>query len=1103
MRKSAFPPTGFVLPALILIVAPTLAAQQTGLAAAGVLATENRVREDSFFANSVDTGTGAFIYERTLLSVQGARSLVFDMACNSTLTMGEGPLGLGCSHPYEVRVDGDPEGVVTVHWDGNRRNNFRFAGPGNDYEPLEITVLYDRLRRDGQGWELTLIDGTVYEFDAVGNLQTIANKIGQELEMGYSDGTLTAVIEPVASKRISLRYRQDGSGLLQHLQDAENRIVFFNYDAQGRLSEIRDPARRGLNSFGRSFQALQIPDDTPAGVERAIDVDRSTEIGLVVLDALQMNHQRPTDLRVRIQSPAGTVVELTTERVLPGWDLGNVVLDQFEGEDPEGTWRITAADLVPGETGTLNTARLVFTDVTNVYQLSRNAAGQITRITGPEGGRIVANRYDSAGRLVEQDDGVDTNETATFSYRETPQGVTTTYQDRTGAVSILEHDRDYNLLTETDPFGNTKSFQYDSLGNRTVITDPLQRSWTYAYDSDGNVISVQDPLGNATTFQYDNRNNLTAIRDPLGRESKFTYNSSNNLTRTTDTLPFGHEDTRSYSGSSQLTGALLDDGGGVTFGYQGGMPNRFGHPVSGNSSATYDRVGRIRSMTDGDGKTIRLTYDDRDLVVQREDQLGNISRFEYDSRGRRIRETDPRGNVTLFEYDGNDRLTTVTNALGETMQFEYDGEGRIVRQIDPLGNVDTTVYDENGRVIAEIDPLGNEERVEYDAAGQKIAEFDAAGVMTESYVFDERGLPLMVRDALGATVEFEYDAVERPTMFRDQLGDETFFEYDALDRPTGSTDPLGRETSRSYLEDDVTRRLEDDRGNGVTFGYDPANRMVREQQPWGPSTRFQYNDRDLVTRVSKPSGRVLNIGYNNAGGVSFMNKTGGPRPEPDVFLSYDDSGNLIEVETKLASETQRRPDSTYEYDALDRISRFTNVHGDTIEYAYDDAGNLNELTYPDGEVVKYTHDGAGRVTQVEDWANRITSYAYDENGQITTIVFPNGTRRVMEYDKKGQVTRRADLGPGGSAIVDFRYTYDARGQIQLESSGVRRAPFRPQPVMMTYRQTDNRIATFNGQSVQYDSDGQRDQWPSGGPVRAVRVRRRRKHGPRGRLVLPL
>jgi RHS repeat-associated protein len=129
--------------------------------------------------------------------------------------------------------------------------------------------------------------------------------------------------------------------------------------------------------------------------------------------------------------------------------------------------------------------------------------------------------------------------------------------------------------------------------------------------------------------------------------------------------------------------------------------------------------------------------------------------------------------------------------------------------------------------------------------------------------------------------------------------------------------------------------------------------------------------------------------------------------------------------------------------------------------------------------VRYGYDAAGQLTTVTDWANRVTSYTYDEDGLITRIEFPNSAVRLMEYDEAGQVTRRRDLSPGGTVIVDDRYSYDPGGQMRVESSGMRRPPYRPQPVMMTYGATDERLATYNAQPVTYDNDGNLTSGPLG------------------------
>ena len=475
-------------------------AQITGFSAADAVSRENRLRSESIVANSVDAGTGAFLFERNVLTVQGKRELAFDLAYNSLLTAGQGALGLAWSHPYEAFIDGDPNGVVTVHWDANRKNSFRFVSTGSDYDPLDLAVTYDRLRRNTNGsWRLDLLDGTIYEFDSNGRLTRLGNKVRQFIDLNYtSTGRLFSLEESSANRFIFLNYYADGSGLLQYLQDAEDRIVFFGYDSQQRLRTIRSPVTLG-SAQGPNLTNAAIPDNDPQGVIVNVDVFQTEPIGLVRFHTTIINHSRSSDLRVTLISPQGTIAEVPhSERDRLPLDLTGITLDDFDGENPNGTWRMLVADEVTGVSGEIAAFRLVFTEPTNPIHLTYNSSHQITQVTGPDGERIVANTYDVQGRAVAQDDGVDTNDPAQFSYAETAQNLVTTYTDRAGAATTIEHDANYNLVRTTDPLGHTDSVAYDSRGNRLRITDALGRSTQFSYDSNGNLATVTDPAGDTT-----------------------------------------------------------------------------------------------------------------------------------------------------------------------------------------------------------------------------------------------------------------------------------------------------------------------------------------------------------------------------------------------------------------------------------------------------------------------------------------------------------------------------------------------------------------------------------------------------------------------------
>ena len=181
-------------------------------------------------------------------------------------------VGPGWSHQYEAFIDGDPEGVMTVHWDAVRENRFRAEGGG--YVGMHAANRCDILRRVGQEWRLRTFDGTEYRFDSDGRLIQIANKINQELELSYMDDLLTQIVEPSTEREINLFYVGGDCAdnpfttvrcpiRLRHVMDQAERVMFFSYDDNFRLSALRDPATLSPDVFPEFASAVvqQIPDN--------------------------------------------------------------------------------------------------------------------------------------------------------------------------------------------------------------------------------------------------------------------------------------------------------------------------------------------------------------------------------------------------------------------------------------------------------------------------------------------------------------------------------------------------------------------------------------------------------------------------------------------------------------------------------------------------------------------------------------------------------------------------------------------------------------------------------------------------------------------------
>lgn len=1035
---------------------------------------ETRPRLESRMGNSVDTGTGAFILDMPLVSVEGGRSLDFKLHYNSLLTGVRGRVGYGWSHDFEAFLEQEPGGLVTVHWDRNRRNSFRFRDSSSEYEPLDEAVLYDRLfRQTDDDWRLIRKDGTVYEFSPDGELKRIGNKVLQYLEPGYFRGEMYKVEEPISDKRLDFFYSFDG--LIETIQDSsdfrEKRIYHLSYNSDQLIDAIYKPVTLG-DEYGTCCPSIDVPDNDPAGLLFDVTVTEGGPIGLTQISAGSVEHPRPQDLRIFLTSPQGTEV-LLFDRV-PA-DSGTVsfsgkVVDEFRGEDPFGIWQVRVVDTAPGSEGQFRGWALRFSGPTRSTHFEYEDR-QITRATAGDGTQLFTNEYDGAGRVIAQDDGVSSNLVAIFSYEDLPDGgIRTHYQNRVGDSTILEHDSKYRLRRVTDALGNSSTWEYDSSGNRIRATDALGRTTHFTYDERGELISVVDPAGFESTFEYLSDGNLIRIRDALGKETRFSYDPNNNLTRIRDAL--GNEDNKSYDGNSRLTSNLLAGRGGINIGYSGGRPTVANHPAeSGSVGMEYDTHGRLVSTTDMEGFTRTIEYSPTDQVIAQTDPLGNRIVSEYDARDRLVRKVDARGNESRFAYDGNNNIVAVTDALGQVTRYEYDGEDRLVRTIDPQGNVSTVTYDALGRVIAETDPLGRRLTHEYDAVGNQIATYDQDEVAVRKVRYDSRDFPVESQDAFGHKTLLEYDGLGRLTAVIDPLGRRTQYDYDALDRPVSVRDPLNRVAAKEYWPDDFVRYLVNPRGFRTEFSYDLARRLQDIDFQQGDLTRFEHNKRDLLTEVRKPSGVTYRYSYDGAGRLERFSTSGPGLIVPEIFYQYDPNGNLTEVSTKSFSDIDPVPQLSRTYDVLDRLISYTDSRGNRIGYAYDESGNLSRLTYPDGSQVRYAYDGANRLVRITDWADRTTRYFWDSKNRLSQVEFPNGTVREMEYDRNGQVLLRKDMDSQGRLIVGYRYSYDAAGQINAEIiEGSDREPYQPQPVSMTYDSL-NRLETYNGRATTFDRNG--------------------------------
>ena len=458
-----------------------------------------------------------------------------------------------------------------------------------------------------------------------------------------------------------------------------------------------------------------------------------------------------------------------------------------------------------------------------------------------------------------------------------------------------------------------------------------------------------------------------------------------------------------------------------------------------------------------------LGYDALDHLISMTDPLNEKQSFSYDSRGWKLSHTDPIGNGTSFQYDGNGNLVSRTDpAPGGTTTYNYDGEDRLVQVIDPLRHSVSYGRDAAERLTSVTDGRGKTLSLQPDGLGRPLRIFDAYSNRIAENYYDSRELLEESTDGMGRVNNWDYDQCGSPVQFTDALASVSAFAYDALRRPIQATSPLSDVTNQRFDQDGNRNSLTNAFANTIVFSFDLSGRLSAVTTASNLTTAYTYNSRDLAETITKPSGQQATYTYDNVLRRSQITDS-----VATMVYQYDQNGRVVETDDTAYGQVRH---TSRTYDNLGRLTSYTDESGNSIGYAYDQAGNLTQLNYPGGKSVAYTYDANNRIRTVTDWALRTTTYTYDDNERLVSTTFPNGTVEGRTYDLSGMLTSIAVTDSGNNSLYSYANQFDATGRIIAETTNPPVANVPLQATTMTCDQ-DNRLTAWNGQIVNYDTDG--------------------------------
>ncbi len=681
--------------------------------------------------------------------------------------------------------------------------------------------------------------------------------------------------------------------------------------------------------------------------------------------------------------------------------------------DPAGTAATTSYTYTPdGDVATVTDGN------GDVTQFTYDVRQRLTQVTGPSPDLLLTKyTYDDNGNLLTQRDqvtpGGSTYATTQYLYdyldRPTLQRQDATRgtaidaaiagqltQSSTALDTVYRYDGNSNLVSTTDPAGQTTVWTYDErdlLYNETTVHG-AQRTW---YDDNGNLLAHEDELGHATWFLHDALDRPVARADTLGTVTTRTYD-------------------------------VVD-------------------------AVVHERIDAAATPTSLTGKPTQAQWD---TVLQNAVDLQSEQWFAYDEGGRAYR-TD-RALFGDADFEAAPDANTLTPGDGRVTTLRvHDAAGRVITDINDNGHATRYTYDALGRLATQQDALGNRVEHTYDAVGNLLqtTAYDvtssgaSAGSRTTQYAHDAYGRVTQVTNADGTTTQTEYDGLGNAVKSIDELGNVAHVLYDRASRPwvtqtelraggvgtgalTGTVaatthwDDAGRAWQRCDDNDFCTRyafRTSDTQiaqefspdGVWIEHGYDAAGNRVYTQFNNGRNITLSYDDLDRLVEVNvlpdpttigttrqtfdhDPMGRVTRMTDN---GIQFAGLSTAVSPTV-VERSFDSLGRLV-------SESQNLQ---------------------TVTYVRDGVGHVLSTEYPNGRVVERSHDELGRLSTVEDAKGFIAGLDY-EGGRIVEKRFGADASPVatthFDFDAMRRITDVDHRDGAGNLLVGLDVRYDAAG----------------------------------------------------------------------------
>ena len=684
--------------------------------------------------------------------------------------------GFGWTCSWDIALEVKTNGDLTL-LSGGTRHSYQLSAKSSSAKTVYTTVDGDDgsvMRKTKNGYTLTKRDGTVYSFDASGQLDSVSDSCGNTITCIYTDGKLTR-LKHSSGQSLTITRNQDGT--ISEIEDRTGHKVSYSY-LNGNLVSVTDALAGTTIAYAYDATHGMTSALDAAGQETVYLYDEDTKrlSGLSARGGAQtvsITYGEDGDVYITESNGASYAYAYDAKGRIAKADNNTTGVETFIRYDENGNpvsirdSRKNAVSAsfnqykeITGFTDILENAEKVFYDADGHIIRSIDAHGNVTEYDYNEKGCLSAVYYaDGTSNLFKYD---------LF-------GNLTAFTDVKGNTATFQYNAD-GLCSGEQFNGNCYAYEYDPQGNlsKCVLLDDSALS--FAWDGRGNLVRFTDARGNNTVYDYDANSNLTAVTREDGTGDSFSYNQYNDLVGWTSAR--GTSSAYTYGETGLLTAVEFSDGTSYTIAYDdldrvvgaGDLTFVYGQnnlvttvkASDGREIAyEYDRYDRVISVSDGMHTTVYsyTAYGDLDLVTTETGAL--VADYDYDRFGNLAKITRGNGTSVVYSYNEWQELDGITeydkseNAVN-SIRYRYDAESRIVSKSDSSGTWSYS-YDKAGRLIRAVQTSNDgstvlhSEEYAYDSAGNRLS--SVIDGETKLYSYDNRNRIVSCND-----FAYRYDA---------------------------------------------------------------------------------------------------------------------------------------------------------------------------------------------------------------------------------------------------------------------------------------------------------------------------------------------------------